>query len=131
MTSRSLIAFLLTCWPLVLSGETVLRTVSTRADMVTGGEVLVEVSGLRGGETIVLDQRDITAEFRSGRDAGVRTGLVHGLPLGRSVLQVLVGRKAVTQLELTNFASTGPVFSGPQQKPLSVPDGSGGPRSGG
>ena len=85
-----------------------LTVLSGRADMVTGGDLLVAVSG---SARVTLGGRDISSSFRDGR------ALVTGLPLGRSTLTATAGGQTAT-LEITNYPITGPVFSGPHQTPF-------------
>jgi len=104
-----------------------IRTLSTRADMVTGGDVLVQVnvpSKVRLAEVrIDLNARDVTSAFRAGAVPGALIGLVEGLALGWNTLtvsSVARGRAAAptARLALVNHPIAGPVFSGPHQTPF-------------
>lgn len=89
------------------------RTASTRADLVTGGDVLVEVdvpAGLEGDLVVTAAGRDVTAAFP--RTGEVRRGLVTGLPPGSTAIEAQVGA-AVADIEVTDHPLTGPVLSGP------------------
>lgn len=86
---------------------------SGRADSVTGGDALVSVVGARDDFRIVAAGVDVTDAFRSV-DGGL-LGLVDGLPLGASEIQVTKKNGQVqATLEVENHPITGPVFSGPQ-----------------
>src|SRR5687767_8251562 len=65
------------------------RTLSSRADLVTGGNTFVEVVVPRGTDVskvqITAAGRNVTRSFRAG-GPGLR-GLVTGLPLGRSAIK--------------------------------------------
>ncbi|MCU1602602.1 MAG: hypothetical protein JWO22_3311, partial [Frankiales bacterium] len=90
-----------------------ISVLSSRADLVTDGQALVAVSGLRG--KVTLGGRDITSTF-SHVIGGRREGLVTGLRLGTNVLAATVdGRTA--RLTITNHPNGGPVFTGPQIGP--------------
>src|SRR5689334_2293277 len=66
-----------------------ITTLSTHADRVSGGNVLVEISLSRPpkhGELVVsLNGRDVTSSFRETA-AGTFVGLVNGLSLGENRL---------------------------------------------
>jgi hypothetical protein len=96
------------------SAEARLRidTLSTRPDMVTGGDVLVRVRGAAADDVVVrLNGRDVTAAFDD------RTGLVTGLRLGANLLTATAGDDRA-DLTLHNHPITGPVFSGPHEQPF-------------
>ena len=92
------------------------ETLSTRPDMVTGGDVLVRVSGAAPPSIVVrVDGRDVTASF-TARGRGV-TGLVSGLDVGPHTLTATAGGLSA-RLALQNHPITGPVFSGPHEQPF-------------
>lgn len=94
-------------------------TVSTRADMVTGGDVLVAVQVPRHATDVAVSvgTRDVTGMFR--RSGNTLLGLVTGLAVGRSVITArILGGRMSTSLAVTNHPITGPVFSGPHQTPF-------------
>jgi hypothetical protein len=109
--------------------------VSTRADRVSGGDVLVEiVTPPTGGSavTATVDGRDVSAAFHR-REDGSYLGLIAGLKLGKNTLKVQGAPWSVPDesLELTNYPSTGPIVSGPPLQPFvcqtdtfKLPDGS-------
>ena len=101
------------------------QTISTRADRVSGGDVLVEITYKHDNRNhpleITLNGRDVSASFRPGNDPNTLVGLISGLAVGRNVLHVQgngsSGIKDQT-LEITNYPITGPITSGPQQVPF-------------
>ena len=110
-----------TCVLLVLAllpatAEAALRveTVSTRPEMVTGGDVLVRVSGVNHAK-VTVDGRDVSRAFKAG-DGGL-IGLVDGLSTGAHQLTATSGGDTA-RLTLTNHPITGPVFSGPHEQPF-------------
>ena len=95
-----------------------LAVLSGPADMVTGGDALVEISGATAGSVRVeLDGRDVTSSFRTGAAPSLLVGRLTELKLGKNTLTARVGERSAS-LELINFPRTGPVFSGPHQEPF-------------
>src|SRR3954469_10964267 len=66
----------------------VVRTLSTRPELVSGGDALVEISIPRKADRVVvsLNGRDISNTFRAGQRADTLLGLVTGLALGSNRL---------------------------------------------
>ena len=94
------------------------RTLSSRADLVTGGDAFVEVVLPAGADTravkVTVGGNDVSTEFRPG-GPGLR-GLVRDLPLGDSTITATQrGRSA--RLVVKNAPQGGPVFSGPLIQP--------------
>ena len=90
------------------SAEAGLRidTLSTRPDMVTGGDVLVRVPP---HSVVRLNGHVVTLPGR--------TGLVTGLTLGANRLTATT-QDGTARLTLRNHPITGPVFSGPHEQPF-------------
>lgn len=90
---------------------------STRAEYVTGGDVLVEVAGVPDGEdpTVRVGDEDRVGTLVPVGDGRWR-GLVDGLPEGRSTVVVTAGA-AEGELDVVAHPVTGPLFSGPHQEP--------------
>ncbi len=92
-----------------------ISVLSSRPDMVSGGDALVQVDA-PAGALIQLNGQDVTSTFHAG------SGLVTGLKLGDNSLQVFTGGKAggrpAAQVTLKNHPITGPLFSGPQEQPF-------------
>lgn len=97
-----------------------IRTLSTRADLVSGGEALAQIilpPGARPSKTrITLGTRDVTREFAL-RPNHKFEGLVTGLRNGRNVLTARLPDGYGARLTITNHPIGGPVFSGPQIQP--------------
>ncbi|MCW2842815.1 MAG: hypothetical protein JWN22_731 [Nocardioides sp.] len=97
----------------------VVSVLSNRADLVSGGDALVQVrlpKGVRAGDvTVRVGDRDVTRRF-AVRSDGRYLGLVTGLELGRNVVRAtapgFAGRTVIT-----NHPNGGPLFSGPQLGP--------------
>lgn len=110
-----------------------IRAVSTDPALVTGGDVLLEVTLPPGTKTpdvrITAGGRDVTAQFRT-TDQGTLMGLLTGLAVGTTSVGATAGSAAVA-LDVTNYPITGPVISGPWAQPFfcqtdsfKLPDGS-------
>ncbi len=96
-----------------------IRVLSNRADLVSGGDALVELvlpkSASIDGLRVDVDGRDVSSSFKQGTDARV-VGLVTGLKDGANVVTARVGG-AGARLTITNHPIGGPIFSGPQVQP--------------
>lgn len=96
--------------------------VSTRADAITGDDVLLRIAPLpdpgsivvtRDGQALPFEVREIAAD--------AVTGLLSGLQHGANTVRVraqIAGQTVSSALELRNHPLTGPVFSGPHQQPF-------------
>ncbi|HEX6353230.1 DUF6351 family protein [Actinophytocola sp.] len=105
-----------------------LQVLGNRADLVSGGDALVEVllppgadpSRLRMVLTTDQGSRDVSEAF-ARRANGRVLGLLEGLPVGRSLLSAKVSGprhgSAADRITITNHPNGGPVFSGPQVEP--------------
>lgn len=90
-----------------------IEVLSGRADMISAGDALVKVTGLKNHDRILAAGVDVTDAFQPQGDGLV--GLVEDLPLGESRLVVqAVSGKEQTGLDVVNHPRSGPVFSGPQ-----------------
>lgn len=93
---------------------------STRADLVTGGDALVEVRLPAGvAQTAVrvsVDGRDVSSGF-AVRGDGRFLGLVTGLRDGSNTLAVAISDRELGRLRVTSHPRGGPVFSGTQLVP--------------
>jgi hypothetical protein len=108
--------------PPVSVGKIALATLSGRADMVTGGDTLLEVAlpeGVAAADVrVTRNGEDVTAAFAVQPGGRSLRGLVTGLALGNNTLAAKASAKAAGELAVTNHPITGPVFSGPQLKPF-------------
>jgi hypothetical protein len=97
-----------------------LRTLSNRADLVSDGDVLMEVvksNANAGNLKVTVNGSDQTAAFVTGAD-GRTIGLVSGLVTGDNVVLASASDSASARLVVTNAPRSGPVFSGAQVKPF-------------
>ena len=96
-------------------GSLVLESISTRAGLVTAGDVLITVSGPAMPEaTITSNGDDVSSNFVDTLDGW--SGLVDGLKDGENEIVATAGDESVT-LVVTNHSKNGPVFSGPHLEP--------------
>jgi uncharacterized tannase-like protein DUF6351 len=116
-----------------------IRTLSTRPDTVTGGNVLIEVAVPqnvpRQMAIVFANGTNITSTLHWDDATRTLTGLVSGLRLGANEIAAASngngnGRPSAS-LAITNYPITGPVFSGPHETPFkcetitfAFPDGS-------
>ncbi len=102
-----------------------LRALSTRADLVTGGDVLVEVVVPKGTDVkrvkVRAGTRDVTGAFRK-QGPGLR-GLVTRLPGGRTTLTATVPGAGSASLPVSNVGLQAPSFSGPLIEPWTCGNG--------
>jgi hypothetical protein len=102
--------------------------VSTRAEYVTGGDVLVRVAvhdeGAAKHLRIERNGTDVTSSFQQMAD-GSLLGLVGGLAVGENEITARANGQGRglppgrgTTLHVVNHSKNGPLFSGPQQLPF-------------
>jgi len=98
-----------------------LTVLSSRPDMVTGGDALIEVrfpADIAGDEIAVLAGGvDVTANFTLV-DGARLVGLVEGLALGETVLEASAPGDTPAQLMVANYPRQGPMITGPHQTPF-------------
>lgn len=91
---------------------TTIHVLSNRADLLSGGDALVELTPAQADvPRVTLDGRDITADFAL-RANGRVMGLVSGLANGPNLL-----RAGGAEIILTDHPIGGPIFSGEQVQP--------------
>ncbi len=100
--------------------KSAIRTLSTHADRVSGGDVLVEITLANANLPFVvfLNGQNVTDAFRPGETPNSIVGLVTGLALGKNRLVVTGGGLRGESLVLTNYSIKGPIVSGPHLQPF-------------
>ena len=97
-----------------------IHVLSTRADLVTGGEALVSVNLPQGAAprhvSVWLNGRRATREF-ARRPNGVYEGVLTGLRVGRNSLVAVIRGGRGARITITDHPLSGPVFAGPQPEP--------------
>src|SRR4051794_23374799 len=91
-----------------------IRTLSNRADLISGGDALVEVSP--AGATVDVDGRDVTSAF-AVREDGRYEGVLTGLRDGDNTVTARAPGTDGAQLTIVNHPVGGPVIGGPQVHP--------------
>ena len=97
-----------------------ITTLSNRADLVSGGDVLTQIAipsdAAASDLRVTLNGTDVTQEFALRPNRKIE-GLLTGLRLGANavVAQLRDGRGA--RITITNHPIGGPIFSGPQIQP--------------
>ena len=95
------------------------RVLSTRSDLISGGNVLVEVIPAAGQTvddlTLQLNGQDVSDAFSTAASGRI-LGLISGLDLGENTFSASAGGEP-NQVSLQNHPSGGPVISGPHLQP--------------
>jgi hypothetical protein len=93
-----------------------LEVLSSRPELVSGGDALIRISGARGAPVVMLDGTDVSNAFKADAN-GNWVGLVAGLKDGDNrLLAKASGSEA--SLTLKNHPINGTLFAGPQQSPF-------------
>jgi hypothetical protein len=98
----------------------VVAVLSSRPDMVTGGDALIEVrfaDVTAGTITVRAGDVDVTAAFQPIGDDRL-LGLVEGLELGDTAIEASAPGQTPATLVVTNYPIEGPMISGPHQAPF-------------
>ncbi len=105
------------------SGKLVMTVLSSAPQYVSGGDARIAVNaapGLHDKLEFWLNGRKITPQMKSSGDR--LEGIVTGFSEGPNTLEVRhaqgKGNGVSGAIQLTNYPITGPIFSGPQQKPF-------------
>jgi hypothetical protein len=97
-----------------------IQVLSNRADLISGGDALVQVVAPAGTDVTTLkvdvDGVDVTSAFAVRAD-GRYLGLVSGLKTGKNVLRVAEAGKTGAVIDITNSPKGGPIISGAQVGP--------------
>lgn len=97
-----------------------IRILSNRADLISGGDALIEVIAGSERPTLLLNESDVSDSFEQTIDGHWR-GLVTGMSLGKNTfIAKLQGSDAIA--EIVNHPNGGPLFSGPQVQPWKCQD---------
>jgi len=95
------------------------KVLSSRYDLVSGGDALVELK-ITGGDPaavkVSINGRDLEKPLQSDASGAMR-GLVTGLRNGPNWLQVMAPGGASASFPLINYPITGPILSGPHLSP--------------
>jgi hypothetical protein len=106
--------------PAALAQGLQINVLSTRADLVSGGQALTSI-GLPDGTdpssvAVTLNGQDVTGQF-APRPNGQFEGLLSGLVNGSNTVQASLPDGTATTATIVNHPIGGPIFSGPQVQP--------------
>ena len=97
-----------------------IQVVSNRADLISGGDALVQVVAPAGSDagaiTVALDGSDVTSAFGVRAD-GRYLGLLTGMANGDHVVSATGAGAGTSTLRISNHPIGGPVIAGPQITP--------------
>ena len=99
-----------------------IRTLSSRPDLVSGGDALVEVRAAAGTPitqlTLALNGKNVTSYLKSDPATGSYRGVIEGMTIGANTLLAAAKTpKAEAKLTVINHPITGPILSGPHLTP--------------
>ena len=98
-----------------------IKTLSNRADLISGGDALVEIvlpkPKLANALRVQLNGRDVSSAF-AVRGNGRILGLVTGLANGNNLLVASTSKSHAASLAIANHPIGGPVIAGPQTAPF-------------
>ena len=109
--------------PASAATELQILSLSNRADLLSGGDALIELVLPDGADLasvqVDVDGRDVTQSFaaRDGAMGGRIVGKVTGLAVGANVLTARLPDGSGARLTLTNHPTGGPIISGPHREP--------------
>src|SRR3954447_10835660 len=94
-----------------------ISVLSGRADLVSGGDALVRIGGVKStkGLRVTVRGKNRSKAFAKAADGKVE-GLITHLKVGKSAIVATAGKRAA-KLVVTNHPKGGPLFSGPQLQP--------------
>jgi Tannase-like family of unknown function (DUF6351) len=93
-----------------------ISVLSSRPDMVSGGDALIQIAPANGESVSVAingQPAPVTLKTENGR----LIGLVENLRIGRNTIEAKRGSRSA-RLEVTNYPITGPILSGEHLKPF-------------
>ncbi|HYH59090.1 MAG TPA: DUF6351 family protein [Thermoleophilaceae bacterium] len=95
-----------------------IRTLSNRADLISGGDALIQVTLPKKASKLKVrvNGRNVTRLLTTRRGGRAR-GVITGLRIGENRVAARAGRARSAELTITNHPVGGPVFAGPQVQP--------------
>ena len=105
----------------VAQGKIEVKVLSSRYDLVSGGDALVEVRASEGAKAselkLSLNGRDLVTPLTFDQSSNTLRGLVTGLDTGANWLQARGPTGYSVSQALVNHPITGPILSGPHMTP--------------
>jgi Tannase-like family of unknown function (DUF6351) len=106
--------------PAAVAQDLQIQVLSTRADLVSGGEALTQIELPAGTDpstvSVGLNTIDVTDQFAE-RPNGEFEGLLSGLVNGTNTVTATLSDGASTSATIVNHPIGGPIFAGPQVQP--------------
>lgn len=97
-----------------------INVLSSRSDMVSGGTALLDIpvpAGIAPEQVHVFrNSGEVTSSF-TAVNSGTLRGVVDGLAAGQNDIKAVTGNAVLAQARIRNSPITGPMFSGPHQRP--------------
>ena len=119
--TAALIAVLAACGSETPAEPLEIRSMSNRADLVSGGDVVLEITlpstATAVGLRVEVGGRDVSSAFSVGTDGRIR-GVVTGLAVGANTIVATTSTTLATSITVTNAPRHGPVLSGELTKPF-------------
>ncbi|MEP7274214.1 MAG: DUF6351 family protein, partial [Acidobacteriota bacterium] len=110
--------------PSAQSGGIEIRSISSRPELVSGGDALIEIkapAGTAANQILLnLNGKDLAVTLHPEKDVNSFGALISGLSDGENTLRASVrsaGKTFQANLKLTNHPITGPILSGPHLTP--------------
>jgi len=100
-----------------------IQTLSSRPDLVSGGDALVEVKAPAGAQlsqlSLTLNGKDVSNQLRLDPATGSFRGLISEMNIGDNTLiaKLKAPKPAQASLKITNYPITGPILSGSHLTP--------------
>ncbi len=105
----------------VVQGRIDVKVLSSRYDLVSGGDALVEIKASDGAKAselkVSLNGRQLATPLKFDQPTNTLRGLVSGLDNGANWLQVRAPSGYSVSQPLVNYPITGPILSGPHMAP--------------
>ena len=105
----------------VAQGRIDVKVLSSRYDLVSGGDALVEIKASEGAKAsdlkVSLNGRELLTPLKFDQPTNTLRGLVIGLDNGANWLQVRGPSGYSVSQPLVNYPITGPILSGPHMAP--------------
>jgi len=105
----------------VVQGKIEVKVLSSRYDLVSGGDALVEVKASEGAKAselkVSLNGRQLLTPLKFDQPSNTLRGVVTGLDTGGNWLQVRGPTGYSVSQPLINYPITGPILSGPLMTP--------------
>ncbi len=100
-----------------------IKTLSSRPDLASGGDALIEIKAPAGTQlsqlTLTLNGKDVTDQLKNELGNGSFRGLINGMIVGDNTLHVMLkaSRMPPARLIIKNYPITGPILSGTHLTP--------------